>query len=250
MHDIDNVRFESDAEMEQWGSSPAGFGEAEGESIAQTSFEFDEAESAVHAEAEDSTYGEAEAVFDEAEEMGLAGELLGVSTEAELDQFLGRLIRRAGRALGQVVRSPVGMAVGSLLKGAARRALPGIGSAIGGYLGGTAGAQLGSQSAAAAGRLFGLELEGLSGEDQEFEVARRFVRFSGEAVRRLLQSPQGRDVLSTARNAIVAAARRHAPGLLRPPAPAASMAGAPAMPGSAQSGRWTRRGNKIVLLGL
>lgn len=242
MHDIDSVRLESDAEMEQWESSPASFGEAEAGPFEYESFEFDEAES--------SLYGEAESVFGEAEEMDLASELLGVSTEEELDQFLGNLIRRASRAIGKAVRSPAGQAIGGLLKGAARQALPKIGSALGGYLGGAAGARFGSQSAAAAGRLFGLELEGLSGEDQEFEVARRFVRFSGDAVKKLAQTPAGRDVLGAARKAIVAAARGHAPGLLQPSAPAAPGASARPMAGTAQSGRWTRRGNKIVLLGL
>ncbi len=242
MHDIDSVRLESDAEMEQWESSPASFGEAEGESFEYESFELDEAESA--------PYAEAESVFGEADEMDLASELLEVSTEEELDQFLGNLIRRASRVVGRVIRSPAGQAIGGLLKGAARQALPGIGSALGGYLGGAAGARFGRQSAASVGRLFGLELEGLSGEDQEFEVARRFVRFSGDAVRRLAQTPAGRDVLGAARKAIVTAAQTHAPGLLQPSAPPTRPAGAPRMVGAAQSGRWMRRGNKIVLFGL
>jgi hypothetical protein len=148
MHDIDSVRLESDAEMESWESSPAGFGEAEAGPLGYESFEFDEAESP--------SYGEAGSVFGEADEMDLASELLGVSTDAELDQFLGKLIRRAGQAVGRAIRSPAGQAIGGLLKGAARKALPGIGAAIGGYLGGASGAQIGRQSAAAAGRLFGL----------------------------------------------------------------------------------------------
>ena len=45
------------------------------------------------------------------------------------------------------------------------------------------GASIGSGLASAAGRVFGLELEGLSREDQEFETAKRFVRFASEAVK-------------------------------------------------------------------
>ena len=67
--------------------------------------------------------GEAE-VFSEAETMELAGELTEITTEAELDRFLGDLISKAGRALGKVVRSPIGQAVGGWLKGAAKSALP------------------------------------------------------------------------------------------------------------------------------
>ena len=40
--------------------------------------------------------------------MELAAELLGVASEAELDRFLGDLIKKAGRAVGQFVKSPVG----------------------------------------------------------------------------------------------------------------------------------------------
>lgn len=243
MHDIDSVRLESDTEMEQWESGPASFGEAEGESFQYESFEFDETESA--------PYGEAESVFGESDEIDLASELLGVNTEAELDQFLGDVIRRAAQAVSSRIPPQAGRAIGGLLKGAVRRALPGIGSALGGYLGGASGARFGRQSAAAAGRLFGLELEGLSGEDQELEVARRFVRFSGEAVRRLAKTPEGRDVLGAARKAIIAAAQKHAPGLLRAQAPATTPPPSiRTMPGAAQSGRWMRRGNKIVLIGL
>src|SRR5262249_29163687 len=56
-------------------------------------------------------FGGAE-IFGEAQQMELAMELLEVRDEAELDRFLGSLISSAGRALGKVVRSPVGRAIG------------------------------------------------------------------------------------------------------------------------------------------
>ena len=63
-------------------------------------------------------------VFNEAEQMELAAELLEVRDEAELEQFLGSLIKKAGSALGKVVKSPVGKAIGGFLKSAAKKALP------------------------------------------------------------------------------------------------------------------------------
>ena len=51
-------------------------------------------------------------VFDESDELELAGQLLEIQDEAELDQFLGDLIRKAGRAVGKAVRSPTGQALG------------------------------------------------------------------------------------------------------------------------------------------
>uniref|UniRef100_UPI004055B22C hypothetical protein n=1 Tax=Candidatus Electronema sp. TaxID=2698783 RepID=UPI004055B22C len=49
-------------------------------------------------EFEDEWSGEGE-VFSEAELMELAGELLEIESEAELDQFLGKLIKRAASGI-------------------------------------------------------------------------------------------------------------------------------------------------------
>jgi hypothetical protein len=122
-----------------------------------------------------------EMLMQEAEEMELATELLEVSNEHELDQFLGSLISKVGKGLGDFVKSPVGQALGGVLKSAAKAALPIAGSALGGLVGGPAGAALGGNLASSAGHMFGLELEGLSSEDREFEVARRFVRLAHHA---------------------------------------------------------------------
>jgi hypothetical protein len=49
---------------------------------------------------------------------------MAVRDEQELDQFLGTLIKQASRALGRLVGSPDGQAIGSILKGAAKQLLP------------------------------------------------------------------------------------------------------------------------------
>lgn len=225
MHNIDRTQTEFAPEME---------------SFEADQFEYQEQES----------YEEETGVFEEAEEMDLAAELLSVSDEAELDQFLGKLIRRAGRAVGKFVKSPQGRALGGILKGAARQALPIVGGALGTAIGGPAGGAIGGQLASTAGSLFGLELEGLSPEDQEFEVARRVVRLGGEAVKKACAAAPGLDPRAVAKAAMRAAAKKHAPGLLRLMGEVAPTSAAAAMPGlAAQSGRWVRRGNKIVLLG-
>src|SRR5258707_5482713 len=120
--------------------------------------------------------GEAE-VFSEAEVMELAGQLTEVTTEAELDRFLGDLISKAGRALGKGVRSPIGQAVRGWLKGAAKSALPLAGGALGGLVGGPLGAKIGSGLASAAGSALGLEAE-MSQKDREFESAKNFVEIA------------------------------------------------------------------------
>jgi len=240
MHDIDRIRLETQSET---GMFEAGPFEAE-------QFEFAQAEIPFH--------GETGHVFGETEQMELASELLEITNEAELDRFLGGLIERAGQAIGKFVSSPEGRAIGGILKGAAKQVLPSIGSAVGGYFGGATGAKLGGQAASAAGRAFGLELEGLSGEDREFEIARRYVDFAGEAVKNLALAPSNLEVrtapslaaaLGAAQLAAKTAAKTHAPGLLQPRQTGTEAQASSPLPGT-HSGRWMRRGNKIILYGI
>ena len=93
---------------------------------------------------------EQEGVFGEAEVTQMASELMEVQSEAELEQFLGDLIKKAGSAVGSFIKSPTGQALGGLLKSAAKQVLPMAGSALGGLVGGDTGAQLGSQSSPAS----------------------------------------------------------------------------------------------------
>jgi len=229
MHDIDRVRLETQSEAESFG-----VGEFEAEHL---------------------EFGETGQVFGETENMELASELLEVSNEYELEQFLGDLVGKAGQALGRFVSSPSGKALVGVLKDAARQVLPSVGSSVGRYFGGDTGAKLGGQVADAAGRAFGLELEGLSGEDREFEVARRYVNFAGQAVRNLVEDEAGGSPLSAAQAAAIAAAQTHAPGLLQGVTTDGlsrrSSSGAPVPHGAgAVTGRWVRHGNNIIVHGV
>jgi hypothetical protein len=136
------------------------------------------------------------------------------------------------------------------LKKAAKQALPVIGKGIGGAIG-PQYAGLGERIGKGAGTIFGLELESLSNEDREFEVAKAFVRFASEAAKRAAQAqarakncgpPQ-----AVAKAAATVAAQRFAPGLLGKAVPVAPGAGAAS--GAAQ-GQWVRRGNQIVIFGV
>jgi hypothetical protein len=202
-------------------------------------------------------------VFSEVEEMELAAELLSVSNEQELDQFLGKIFKGVKKAVGGLVKSPVGKALGGILKTAAKKALPIAGGALGTFVGGPAGGALGSKLASMAGKAFGLELEGLSPEDQEFEIARRYVRLAGAAARNAASYRNYGPPGVLARRAFYSAARRHAPGLLRRNYASGPSYGGYAGHGSyggysggyggygqGGSGRWVRRGRKIILYGL
>ena len=183
-------------------------------------------------------YGEtSDEVFGEDEVERLAAELLSVSNEDELDHFLGSMLRKVGGAIGSAVRSPVGRALGGMLKGVVKKALPMAGAALGNMVLPGVGGAIGGKLASAAGSMFGLEVEGLSGEDQQFEVAKQFVRLAADATKSAAQAPTSSDPAGAARAALMQSAQRFAPGLL-------SGRNGP----TGNSGRWIRRGSSIVLL--
>ena len=232
MHDIDRTLMEYESGMNGYE------GEYEGEFDDEYEYEFEGAYE---------EYDEPE-VFDEEEEMDLAAELLSVTDDEELDQFLGKLIKKGFSKVRKFAKSSTGRALGGLLKGVAKKALPIVGGALGTAIGGPAGGAIGGKLASAASRLFELELEGLSPEDQEFEVAKRVVRLGGSAAKTAALAPSNMPPQAAAKAAMVAAAKKHAPGLLRPaPSPAASMVGSS---GAKRTGRWIRRGSKIILMGV
>lgn len=224
MHDIDRTSLEM------------GYGEYESD---EYEYEYEDEQ-----EYDGETYGESP--FSEAEEMELAAELLSVSNEAELDQFIGKLFKKAGRAIGKIVKSPIGRTLGGIVKGAAKSALPMLGGAVGNFILPGVGGAVGSQLASRAGSMLGLELEGLSQEDQEFEIARQIVRFGGAAASNAAEVAPNVPPQQAAQTAAVSAAQQYAPGLLRP-------SGGQQGRGRCRhprGGRWIRRGNTIILTGV
>lgn len=180
-------------------------------------------------------------IFSEAETTALASELMEIQSEAELEQFLGDLIKSAGSAVGSFIKSPAGKALGGILKGAAKEALPAVGSALGGMIGGDTGAQIGSKLASFAGDKLGLEME------NEFETAKSFIQMAGDAVKQVAAAPPTANPVATASAAVTAAAEKHLPALLQ----AAETAGAGQHQGRRHvHGKWIRRGHHIVLLGV
>ena len=213
MHDIDRALFETD-------------GDTEGEQYSYDGV---------------STYGEEEAYGEvgdeEQEELGLASDLLAITSEDELDQFLGNWFKK----IPSVLRGPLG----GLLKTAAGKVLPYVGKAIGGYIAPGAGGAVGQQAGRWVSSQLGLEMEGMSTEDQQFETARAFVRFANDAAKAAAQAPTGVPPAVAAQQAFAAAARRHLPGLLR--ARAGTPHGGRTRP---TRGQWVRRGKNIIIVGV
>jgi hypothetical protein len=284
MHDIDQVQLEEPG-------PPFALREQDYE-------EFEDEEEGFEFEDESPAY---ETVLDENTETELAAEFLEVSSEQELEHFLGNLLKTVTGAAKDFARSREGRQIGGILKKAAGRVLPVVGRAAGQAAGAglarvtggnraryrKAGGQLGAAAGRAAKRYFGLELEGISPEDQEFEMARQFVRFAGDAIRNCLDRAGTGPAAQVARQAVVSAAKQLAPGLVTErmldsarmarssaaaprqaaprPAASGSAASGPAASGSAaqsrkggcvncagqstgRGGRWEMRGDNTIVL--
>ncbi|MGR9108002.1 MAG: hypothetical protein ACU843_13820 [Gammaproteobacteria bacterium] len=184
----------------------------------------------------------------EAEEIELAAELLSVSSEEELDEFLGKLFKRIGRGLkkfGRFVGKKVLPTLGKGLKAIAKVALPVAGKVLGSFIpipgvGTAVGGALGQ----AVSNALELEFGDMSLEDREFEIARRFVRIAATAAHRAALASPDRDYKSAVDEALEVAARTHLPyinadenAFLR-------------MQNVIHHGRWLRRGGRIIVSGV
>jgi len=192
--------------------------------------------------------GELESPLTEAEEVELAMELLTVSTEAEMDQFLGKMfrgvwkgIKKVGSVVGKIARP-----LGAVLKAVAKKALPFVGGALGSFIPiPGVGTAVGSALGGALSKALELEYGELDREEAEFEMARRFVRIAATAAQQAASAPATVDVTTAVNQALATAARRH----LATADLSELEAVAPSAAGSRHSGRWVRQGQYIILIG-
>jgi hypothetical protein len=197
---------------------------------------------------------------DEEQELEWAAELLSVNSEAEMEQFLGDIVKSVGNALGgvgkavsSVVQSPVFQKLGGVLKDVAKVGLPiagrVAGSVFGGPIGGMIGGGLGSLASNAlgeqeaflgdlAGALFGGELEQMEASERELEAAKRVIKLATTAAQEAAAMPPASDAQRSAIAAVESAA--HKLGFV----PAAAATAEPR-----NAGRWVRRGNQLVIYG-
>ena len=186
--------------------------------------------------------------FSEAEEIELAAELLSISSEEELDQFLGKLFKGIGRGLkkaGRFIGKRVLPVLGKGLKTLAKVALPVAGKVLGSFIPiPGVGTAIGGAVGTALSKALELEVSGLNEEEAELERARRFVRIAGTAMRQAALSSPDIDAEVVVNEAIISAARKHLPYLHL------SESGRVGVPNVMQQGQWTRRGDKIVVLGV
>jgi hypothetical protein len=152
-------------------------------------------------------------IFDEHDEMEHAIALLEVANEEQLNRCLGILIQEANRKLGNAVSPQVGGGIAGVLKRVARDVLSLASETPGHRIGSGLGAQFGCGLASIGGPALGLELEGLSREDSEFEAIRQFVRFATRSMENAAGFAIPHGPADVAHRATAEAARIYAPGL-------------------------------------
>ena len=182
--------------------------------------------------------GRTQAVFGEEEELQLAMELLEVASEEELEQFLGNVFKSVWKGVKKVgsTIAKVAKPLGGALKAMAKTALPFVGGALGSMIPiPGVGTALGSALGRAASNALELEMEAEAPADRELEMARRFVRIAGQAAR---LAADGDGSARAVESALTRALHQQLPHF-RSPAPQQED----------ESGRWRRRGNRIVVMG-
>jgi uncharacterized protein (DUF697 family) len=159
--------------------------------------------------------GEYESPLSESQEMELAAEVLEITSEEELEEFLGNVLKGVAKGVGGFIRSPIAKQLGGVLKSVAKKALPMVGGALGSFIAPGVGTAIGSKLGSMASGLFELETEGMNQEQLEFEMARRYVRLAATSARQAALAPPNVPARRVVQSAVTQAARQHAPGLLR-----------------------------------
>ena len=157
---------------------------------------------------------QSESVLSPAQEAQFAAQLLEVSDEEEMDEFLGGIVNTIGRAVQGVsgaANSPQGRALIEAVKPLARAALPLVGGAIGSAIAPGIGTQIGSRLGSAASSLFEMEMDEMNEEEQQFEVARRVVRLTSAAAQDVATAPPGAPPQLVGELAVIRAGRQLRP---------------------------------------
>jgi hypothetical protein len=241
--EVMEFRTQAGAERGAFGARQSSAEEAgsEGETQYEGPYESEgegEYESEAEAEGSYETEGEWEGPFSEAEEIALAAELLSVSSEAELEEFLGKLwkgIKKVGSFVGKIAKPFSGV-----LKAVAKKALPFVGGALGSLIPiPGVGTAVGSALGGALSKALEMELGELELEDREFEMARRFVRIAGTAAQQLAQAAPTADPEAEVAAALSSAAQQQLRHFETPKRHA----------GPRTAGRWFRKGRNLVVVG-
>jgi hypothetical protein len=166
--------------------------------------------------------------FSDAEEMELASKLLQVTSEAELEQAIGDLFKKAWRGIEPVGSKVIG-SLGGLLKTVATKALPSAATVMGTSFGGPAGDAIAGKLGTLVRQALESDVAGMAAADRElekcrqvFEKYRQFVRLAGKATRAAASAPMGVTPIAVAQKTLADSAKEKlTENLARKAAPAA-----------------------------
>jgi hypothetical protein len=146
--------------------------------------------------------------FNNAEEMELALELLRVTSEAELERFLGALFKKAWRGIepgGSKIIGPLGV----LLKSVAKKALPSVATVAGTSFGEPRVDAIAGNLGSLVSEALEVEAAGMTATDRDFEKCRRllekylrFVGFAGKAAMAAATAPTGVNPIAAAQKSL------------------------------------------------
>lgn len=140
--------------------------------------------------------------LNEVQEMELASELLEITNEQELEEFLGGIVKAAGNFLG----SGTGKALSGVLRDVAKTALPVVGGALGSFVAPGIGTAIGSQLGSMASSLFEMGYE-TEMENEQFEAAKQVVQLATKAAQIAQAAPPNMPPQVIAEHAVAEAAK-------------------------------------------
>lgn len=186
-------------------------------------------------------------VLSEGEAIDLAQELMNVTTEADLEEFLGGLFKKIKRGIRAVGKAAMPIA-GNFLKrhGASllKRALPLVGSAVGSIVPG-AGTLAGGALGGALSQLMPGEMSYENDYEAKLDLSKRLVQTVANAAVQTAKDPSAAyDASAAAKRALAAQVQATLPPAVRQ----ALRAGGRRLR-RPSSGRWIRQGNQIIILG-
>ena len=154
-------------------------------------------------------------LLSEAEEMELAMELLSVSNEDEMEQFLGKMFKGIGRGLkkvGRFIGRKVLPKIGGAFKWLAKKALPIVGGALGSFIPiPGVGTALGKTLGSAVSKALEMEFGELESDEAELEIARRVVRIAATTAQQASAAAPNAPPDASLHDALLAAIRTHLP---------------------------------------
>ena len=151
--------------------------------------------------------------FSDAEERELASELLQVTSEAELEQVLGDLLKKARSGVESVESKVIGP-LGGLLKTVAKKALPSVATAVGPSFGEPAGDPTAGKLGSLINQALQAKVAGMAASDSDlekcrqlFEKHRQFVRLAGKAATAAASAPTGVNPIAVAKKVLADSAQ-------------------------------------------